>query len=199
MNTTKKKQNDDPQIAYEAYSLTIDRLQHFNNMQMTYKTFALTWLAATFFGIGYSLSSQETNLPFHPLIIIALLCVASSTGIIVIWYMDLIMCERMIATALFEGLEYEEKYVWIPKIHKTSILFHGLWGYVHLKEIFYVGCFSILYGTMSVALGIYQENLKYRFIPLGCSILIVSIFVYASFSSIKKINPYARLSKLRKS
>lgn len=189
---------EDLQIAYEGYSLAIERLQHFNHLQTTYKTFAFTWIAATFFAIGYSLSAQEVNLPLHPLIIVSALCIASSIGIILIWYMDLILCERMIATALFEALDYEEKHDWIPKIHQTSNLFHKLWGYVHIKDIFYTGCIGILYITMSLSLAFYVNKIAYYITFPIASILATTGFLLVSSSLIKKINPYERLKSIKR-
>jgi hypothetical protein len=195
---TKKKNNlEDQIIAYEAYVQTIDRLQHFNRMQTTYRTFASTWLLGTFFAIGYSLSSRE-NLPFSPLIVVALLCLASSAGIVLIWYMDLMMCERMIATALFEGLEYEKKYSWIPKIHQSSHVFHSLWGYVHLKSLFYIGYFAIVFETMGVALAFHFKNTGIWFLPPTIALIIISLFAYFSYIAIKNNDPYLRLGRMRK-
>lgn len=197
MSKPKKHDVEDLIMAYEAYAQTIERLQHFNRMQTTYRTFAFTWLAATFFGIGYSLSSREINLPFPPLMIVVLLCVLSSAGIVLIWYMDLIMCERMIATALFEGLEYEKEFEWIPKVHQTSNSFHGLWGYVHLKALFYVGCFLIIYGTMGVALGLLLKDSYLWIISPFVSLSVVVLFFYVSFYFLKKTDPYERLEKFK--
>lgn len=187
---------EDQLIAYESYVQVIERLQHFNKMQTTYRTYAFTWLLGTFLGIGYSLSSREAHLPFHPLIIVMLICIASSAGVFLIWYMDLMMCERMIATALYEGLECENKFPWIPKINQSSNTFHTLWGYVHLKAIFYFGYFTILYATFGTALAIYLKNSKWIFLGPLSFVLIISLIIFFLVVATKKSDTYKRIEKI---
>ena len=63
-------------LTYGKYLLVGTFLQHSNRIQLRYKMTTFTWFIATFIGVGYSLSDMEINLPFHPLLISAVLCLA---------------------------------------------------------------------------------------------------------------------------
>jgi len=197
-NSSTDQTFEDLLIAYESYAQIIDRLQHFNQIQTTYRTYAFSWMIATFIGVGYSLSSQEINLPFNPLIVVMLLCLASASGIFLIWYMDLMMCERKIATALFEGQVCEQKYPWLPKITESSNIFHSLWGYVNLKCVLYIGFFAIIFGAFGAAFSIY---LKFSRFFILAPIISLFIFCFLSFfiiKSTKDANPYEQLKKMHR-
>lgn len=127
---------------FKYYSLMIDRLRHFNKMQIKCRLYAIIGILITFIGIGYAVTPIESPVPAHNLLVVMFICIASCSGIFLIWYMDLIIFERRIATTLFQMLEYENKSEWLPKIIKSLVIFHKPWNYVHLKTFFYIGIFG---------------------------------------------------------
>ncbi|HSW85913.1 MAG TPA: hypothetical protein VLG49_00275 [Rhabdochlamydiaceae bacterium] len=196
-----KKVSEDQLLTFGAYSQIATFLQHYNGIQVTYKTFASSWLLATFIGIGYALSVNEVNLPFHPLIIIAFVALASSTGIFLIWYLDLIICEQSIAAVLYEGIEMEKKYPWLPRYYNNVNDNCKLLSYINLKSFFYIGCIGILFITMGASLAYYvvSENKSNLFMLIPVfTILLIALAGFILISSSKKADPYERLEKLKR-
>lgn len=186
-------------LAYGAYTQIAESLQHYNRVQAIYRSFVSTWLIATFIGIGYSLSSFEINLPFHPLLTIAFICTASTMGISLVWYMDLIVCEQQIAASVFEGIELEKMHPWLPRFYNNIKDMRGLISYVNLKNIFYIGCFTILITTAGASITIYF-NLKHPEYVILVPLVTISLVVLSSvllIASTKRTDPYYRLQKLK--
>ncbi len=191
---------EDSLLIYASYTQIAVSLQHYNRIQTTYRTFASTWLLATFIGIGYSLSSLEVNLPFHPLIIVAFICLASSSALSLVWYMDLIICEQFIASLVIEGIELEKNYDWLPSLYHNVNKMKTLLSYVNLKGIFYVGCFAILLITMGTSLTLYTQ-LKYKNVCIAIPFITLLSIIginYLIIYSMQKNDPYRRLQKIKR-
>ncbi|MBX9703349.1 MAG: hypothetical protein K2X39_04270 [Silvanigrellaceae bacterium] len=186
-------------FAFESYAQIIDRLQHFNKMQTAYRIYAFMWVVVTFIGIIYTLSPNEESWFFDRSLVVIFICLASCSGVFLLWYMDLMICERKIATALFQGYDYESKYEWIPKISLSSNIFHSLWGYVYLKTFFYAGIFAILVITFGVALTMYLKETSYWFIGPISSFCILFVICYILINITKNENPYIILQKIKES
>jgi hypothetical protein len=187
-------------LTYITYSQISESLQHYNNIQVTYRTFASSWLLASFIGMIYSLSSREVNLPFHPLITVAFICLASITGIVLIWYMDLIITERSIAAFVYDGVELEKKYLWLPRFYTNNSSFSGLVSYIHLKGIFYIGCVSTLLFMMGAALSFYKYLSHWGLWPVIPFITLVITFLvaYCLVLAMGKTDPYVRIETLKR-
>lgn len=187
-------------LTYGKYLLVGTFLQHSNRIQLRYKMTTFTWFIATFIGVGYSLSDMEINLPFHPLLISAVLCLASLFVIGIIWYLDIIVQEKNIASAVHQGLSLEEKNSWLPKIYQNIVRMHYLLGYVSMKSVFYMGCAAILCLTMCYTVTSYLLLTNFRFWPLSIIALLIGVPVlfYFSFFVTKSNDPYVILNKLKR-
>lgn len=185
-------------LAYGAYNQVATSLQHSNRIQLSYKGITSTWLLASFIGMGYSLSTLEVNLPFQPLLVVTVLCLASLLVIGMIWYLDLIVQEKSIASAVHAGLKLEEEFSFLPNAYHNVVRLHYLFGYVALKSIFYLICATILLFTMCAALSFYLININMTWwpvVPVLTFILIPCLFI-VSLKSTKKTDPYPILKKL---
>ncbi len=186
-------------LIYGAYTQIVESLQHYNRVQTIYRTYVSTWLMATFVGIGYVLTSMEVGLPFHPLVTTAFMCVASSMGVLLIWYMDLIVCEQQIAASVYEGIVLEQQHEWLPRFYHNIKNMSGLINYVSLKCILYIGCISILIivGGSSLTFWVINTNHYLSFvIPIFVFVLIFLTSMLL-ISSTKKSDPYYRLQKIK--
>jgi len=195
-----KKVTESKLITYGIYSHILESFQHYNRIQVTYRTFVSTWILATFIGIGYSLSSLEVDLPVHPLIIVTLICFASFCGISLIYYMDLIVTERSIVVLVHESLEMEKKNPWLPQVIHTCDEINHLLGYVNMKSIFYLGCYMILFLTLAFSIILFSFIEQFPpIIPIIGLLIIVLIFLgtYFFLFSSKKKNPYSRIKNLQ--
>ena len=129
MTSKKEKEvSEEDILVYGAYAKVSYSLQHSNNTQLTYKGATLTWIIATYIGIGYSPSSMEVNLPLNPMFIVAIICLASLLVVCGIWYLDLIVEEKKIASAVHNGLMLEKKHAILPKVFHNVVKMNYLLG-----------------------------------------------------------------------
>jgi hypothetical protein len=187
-------------LVYGTYSQIADILKHRDSIQATYRTFASTWLLATFVGIGYALSSKETSIPFHPLLAVAFISLASATGIFIIWLMDLVSCEQSIASMVYNGMELERQHAWLPHYYHNVNEMGSLRKFIRLKALFYNGCLSILFITMGTSLTLYasiSNHFSRFFIPVF-TIFLILLVRFAILSSMRKNDPYKRIEELKR-
>jgi hypothetical protein len=191
---------EDVLLTYGAYVRVAASLQHSNRIQMTYKGLTITWLLATFIGIGYTLSSIEVSLPFNHFLIVTALCVASAFVIGLIWYLDLFVQEKKIASAVHSGLSLENLHPWLPRAYHNVVHMHYLFSYVAMKSVFYVGSLSILIFTIcaSISAFLYNRNFSFWWIILIVMICLISFLLLFSRLITKKTDPYPLLEKLQK-
>lgn len=136
-------------LVYGAYAKVAYSLQRSNSAQLTYKNLAITWVIATYIGVGYSPSSNEITLPFSPLLAIPGICFASLLVLASIWYRDLIVEEKKIAVAVHQGIVLEKNYPdLLPQVYHSVLKMNYLLGYVSKKSIFYICFASILLITV---------------------------------------------------
>ncbi len=202
MKSTKleKEISEDHVLTYGKYLQVASYLQHSNYIQLRYKMITFTWLLATFIGTGYTLSSVEVNLPFQPFLIVSVLCMASLCVIGIIWYLDIIVQEKNIATAVHQGLYLEVKNPWLPRTYNSIVNMNYLSGYVSSKSVFYLGCTMILVLTISYSITSYLYLESYIFWPVAILVFLVAFPVIFMFQNriAKRSDPYAILRKLRK-
>ena len=189
---------EDDVLTYGKYLQVGLLLQHSNRIQLRYKMLTSTWFLATFIGVGYTLSNVEVNLPFHPFIIVSTLCLASLFVIGIIWYLDLILQEKNIASAVFLGLDLETKHPWLPQVYHNVTQIQKLLTYVSMKSMFYLGCASILILTVSYSATSYliSTNSKHWMLILILIVSAIPILFILSYWLTKRTNPYTIVNKL---
>lgn len=151
-----------------------------------------------FFGIGYSLSSKEMNLPIHPFLVVFLIVILTFIGISIIWYQDLRVCEKFIVFLVHKGKDLEKSELCLPQIVHSSEQLHHLSGYVNRKGLFYIGCYIILFVTLGISI-LYFYVEEHFSISSGVfivfSFLAIFLFVYIFLFSPSRSNPYHSLKR----
>ena len=95
--------------------------QHFNEMKAKCRTLASTWLLAAFGAMGFLLSKElSINLPTE--VVILGVGLAASTGLLLLWVLDLLVYHRLLDASFLEALEIEKKYPILPQVRR------GLWS-----------------------------------------------------------------------
>ncbi len=190
-----KKALEKDLLVYGAYLQVASALQYSNNIQLRYKTITSMWLMATFIGAGYSLSSVEVNLPIHPLLVVPILCFASTFIILLIWYLDLIVQEKAIASAFLTGVELEKEHDWLPQVYRVVMNFNLPLNYITMKSSFYLGMITIESLAITASLGFYlylKNHILWIFFS-GFSLLIVPAFFFFFTQLTRKTDPYPTL------
>lgn len=190
-----KESFEDRLLVYGAYLQVGSALQYSNRIQLRYKAITSTWLMATFIGSGYVLSSVEVNLPLHPFLVVPILCFASTFIILLIWYLDLIVQEKAIASAIFTGVELENEHDWLPQVYNVVLNYNMPLNYITMKSSFYLGVITIQSIAITSSLGVYLylRNHLLWIIFSAFALLIVPGFFLLFSLLVRKTNPYPKL------
>lgn len=202
MNKSKNKNgvSEDDMLTFGKYLQVATLLQHSNRIQLKYKLTAFTWFLATFIGIGYALSTLEVNLPCHPFLIVAVLCIASLCVIGIIWYLDIVVQEKNIASAVHHGLALENQHSFLPKTYHSVVQMSYLSGYVSTKSVFYIGLTVILILTICYVVASYLLLDKFTFWPviiIGAIVAVPIVFALSKWIT-RSTDPYFILKKNHK-
>ncbi len=95
--------------------------RHFNQLQSVYRGLVSTWLLATFAAIGYLV--KETQDP-KPYLLCAVVCLASTWGIRLIWVLDLQVYHQLLVAVFKEGHKVEQLFSWLPGF-RTNMYYAG--------------------------------------------------------------------------
>jgi hypothetical protein len=187
-------------LVYARYAKVAYNLQNSNRTQLTYKNAALTWIIATYIGIGYAASSYEVSLPFNSMLVIITICIASLLVLSGIWYLDLVVEEKKIAKSVHNGLAIEDKYSLLPQAYHNVTKMNYLLGYVSKKSIFYLAWATILLLTIGASATTYllQENSAFWWLFLLIVLSFIPLLFYISNYITKKNDPYPILDRLQR-
>jgi hypothetical protein len=140
-------------LIYAVYSQLCQHKTHFSSMQNRYRALTSTWFLAAFAGIGFLISGRyNIELPFNVLIGILLLCFFSAFGITLLWFLDIVLYQRLWIGTVVELAKLEEKYSWLPKTNLNTLQIRTSERYRFLKSPFYIGINSVFLAVAAISL-----------------------------------------------
>ncbi len=93
--------------------------RHFNTLEVEYRKLASQWLLVALGAVGFILTKKEI-LPIDPWALVIGVCLAASTGILVLWLVDLKVYHELLHSAFKEGVLLEDKFSSIlPRIRNN--------------------------------------------------------------------------------
>lgn len=171
--------HDEKTVAYALYYKLIAYENHYNVIQMRYKQLAVTWVLATFIGIGYLLSGFEASLPIDPKLAVMFLCLFAAEGIFLIWFLDVNVYYKLIESIFGETIKFESQHDFIVKTHNNIINSHNIesephkfHGYFYLT---FIGFFLII-ASVSLVLHLYTINPTIAFVVAGLLFTFMVVF-----------------------
>lgn len=156
---TLKKSGHEPFLIFSAYSKLLNTARHHGAFQSSYRLIASSWLLATFVAIGFLLS-KDNILPFEHILGVPLICSLGIIGLYLIWYEDTVIQETLLDINVVEALELEKLYPWLPQLHHRFLKLYKSTNARFVKVLFFIGCTSILFFIMTIALAIYLYDLN---------------------------------------
>jgi len=153
--------SDPESLAYGIYSILVAYEDHYNNLQKKYKGLAITWILATFIGLGYLVSGYEKALQLNILLIVLFLSILAAQGIFLLWFLDAGTYESLIYSIWQEIYKLEKQYPSLGKSHHlVKKLFKGLKKPRLFHGVFYAYFvfFLLLIGMISLALYLFAIN-----------------------------------------
>jgi hypothetical protein len=142
--------DDNPETMTTVSSETFDRVwraceefgvaeRHFNELESRYRTFASTWLLATFAGVGFVLSEQVLTLHIDRLLLVAGIGLAGAVGIALLWNLDLMVYHQLLAANFHAGIALERANPWLPQVRTNMLESQGGRGVLPRVVWFYIG------------------------------------------------------------
>ena len=116
--------------------------QHFNGLEAEYRKLASTWLLAALGACGYILTSQTENTIFDPWLLVAVVCFMGSTGIFVLYILDLKVYHQLLDAFFIAGLKIEnENRDWLQPVRVNMMRLQD--GHGTTKRVLYFYFISI--------------------------------------------------------
>ena len=109
-------------LIYGLYTKLNEFERHFETISTNYKYIALTWLLATYAGIGFLLSNETQGLVFNHFIAVSLICILGAVGISLIWHLDMNVYHRFWAALFVEEVLMEEANPYLLQSRKITLL-----------------------------------------------------------------------------
>ncbi|MBS0605288.1 MAG: hypothetical protein JSS60_09695 [Verrucomicrobia bacterium] len=179
---------DDENLAYGLYVKMNSYEHHFNFVQNRYKTLANTWMLMTFLAMGYLLSGVEVGIPFSTYIGVMILCLLSSTGIFLLWYLDLGIHHKLLEAVFKESLALEQKYPFLGQSHANMmhLIYQGKKVPTFIHGLFYSSfiVFLLVIAMLSISMYIFKISRMYA--------LIVGVLFLLSFIIFRVMNKKAK-------
>jgi len=95
---------------------------HYNASKVKNKLVSMTWIIASFVGFGYLLSGQEVGLPLNTLTTISLLACLSTIGLMLLWFLDVVVYHRLIESIFTEQLILEDTFPGLSSTHHHMVI-----------------------------------------------------------------------------
>lgn len=126
----------------EIYNHIGEEERHFNSLELEYRKLASQWLLVSLGAIGFVLTKQEL-VPVNIWILVIGICVASSLGILVLWFLDMKVYHELLHAAFREGVILENEYPqYLPQIRNNMVKSQS--GGDIIKRVMLYYFFSIL-------------------------------------------------------
>lgn len=125
--------------------------RHFNDLESRYRTLASTWLLATFAGLGV-IATQEVYIPFPREVLMAIVAFAGSTGIFLLWNLDIMVYHKLLDACFLAGVLLENDAKWVPKFRTEMLQSAPKTGGVLRRIVFfYIGSITAV-ATLGVVI-----------------------------------------------
>jgi hypothetical protein len=149
---------------------------HYTVIKTRYKRLAFTWLIATFIGLGYFLRGAEVNIHLNNYVVITVLLLLSSVGILLLYFLDIGIYQRINEAIFVESLKLEKKY---PFLGTTGNNVFKLLVEKKLHPIIYEG---LLYAAFTSVL-LLLANISFSFFLKDYSLIaaIISFIIFSIF------------------
>lgn len=180
--TTSSPDPEDPEEIQYDYNKIINMLYdqvklqktYCSSMQNKYRALTSTWLLAAFVGIGYILSQEhKVELPFNIFLAVILLSFLASFGITLLWFLDVVLYQKLWLGCVVELARLENTHNWLPRINLNTLRMRNSKKFTFFQSYFYIGINSVfIIISMLTAIYVFEPD----FIGF-CAALISSIIL----------------------
>ncbi len=167
---------DDEKLTFGFYSQMRSHKDYCSNMQNRYRALASTWLLAAFAGMGFLISGNEgIQLPFNTLLGVIALSVFSGFGITLLWFLDVVLYQRLWDAVVVELAQLEKKHHWLPRVNLNTLLIKESKRFPVYQSFFYIGINGIFVFISSLVTMYYFSG---TLVSVCLITLVMSVVVY---------------------
>jgi len=179
------KQNLSFEQLMQLYNHIGEEERHFNTLELEYRKLASQWLLVSLGAIGFIIS-KESLVPINIWALVIAICIAASSGILVLWLLDLKVYHELLHSAFREGVRLEREYADVLPQIRNNMVNSAKGGDVIQKVILYY-FFSILLLLVIANISIWMLNeskpwinLLVNFISVATSYIIYKLMTNKS-------------------
>lgn len=177
-------EENDGALVYGFYNQLTAHKEYFSSMQNRYRSLASTWILAGFFGIGFLQSSNNADSPINSFLGILLLCFCVSFGVALLWFLDIVLYQRLWWGAVVELARLENAHGWLPKVNLNTLTMKRNKKYRFFQSRFYIWINCVFLSIAFLFIlehihNIYELALAF-FTQLGIIYLIYKTMLYKS-------------------
>jgi hypothetical protein len=163
-------------IIYGLHGLLSDFERHLENISTRYKYMALTWLLASYAGIGSLLSTKMGGIIFNHFLGICIISFIGFIGVTLLWHLDMNVYHRFWSAVLAEEVIMEKKYPFLLQSRRKAFHIDEGRERVFSQGLLYIIANTLLLITMAVSLSFFfnREHIYITIISISF-ILIISL------------------------
>ena len=114
---------------------------HFNTIKAQVRALASGWLLAAFGAMGFLLTEKlAIALPIE--VAVLAVALAASTGLMLLWMLDLLVYHRLLDASFVEALTLEERYPQLPQVRHHMIASQPGGQATNYQAWFYIGAIA---------------------------------------------------------
>lgn len=161
-HTTIPNEKDKNALIYGFYTVITAHKEYCSSMQNRYRALTSTWVLGGFFAVGKLLSEHEhIFLPFGSLFGALILCFCTIFGVTLLWFLDVVLHQRMWLGTVVELARLEDSCEWLPKCNLNTLIMRRSKKFRSTQSTFYIAI-NLIFISISVLLLIpYIENIYY--------------------------------------
>lgn len=163
-------------MVYGLYAMIYQHELHLDRITHKYKYMSLTWLLATFVGIGFFFSSETSQLPINKHFISCIVGFFGVVGVLSFWYLDICIYQMFWGSFYITEIKFEKKHPFLGKLINKTLLLDTLNARFSGNSLFYIISLALLIVIIGVSAFFLMSQLFYK-IAIVIVILAFGFFV----------------------
>jgi hypothetical protein len=180
------------------HSLILQFQAHLDIIIKRYKVMSITLVAATIAAVGFSFSSELSNVPVNKLVIACIICIFGLIGVCAIWHLDIQVFHKFWGSFFVEEINMEESHAFLVDVGDIDISLDNIKARLTGDGNWYIFLNIVLLAVIATILSfIWKSFLIKCSIFFLAGILAFCIANYMILTSRKLLDVVKKLVKLK--
>lgn len=160
---------------------------HLDRITNKYKYMTLTWLLATFAGIGFFFSPQTANLGVNKHFVSCIIETFGIVGIITLWHLDTCVYQRFWGAFYLSEVTLEMRCEYLEKLTNRSLSLNTIQARISGNGLFYMGAIILLIITLAINAFFILQKTLYQVAMIGVILGFGAFIIWTIRSTGKKL------------